>query len=272
MICEWSNRVLTECFGIAYALQEPHPTQDLIALYGLSTLATSVARIDPMTREKINKMRRSYEGQVKTLGLAGRNKAVKHEANSKSMGLSELVAWPDEEWQNQKVAGKRLNTGFSGNFVARMEKVMKMEQNSMPKSGEWEVTLGQEKLKAPVAMAENKGKQSAVGHTKTSKVNGHIRSKVNNAAAIDAGRAQRATGKRRRYDEHSFEGYGEGYVDDEAEAVAMDHDGYSSGTGGRKDSLSKKKRKKVHNRMPLTCENPTNDNSIRTTTPSLHRA
>ncbi|KAL9033478.1 MAG: hypothetical protein Q9214_007498, partial [Letrouitia sp. 1 TL-2023] len=51
-----------------------------MSLFNLQSLASSVARTDPVTGEKINKMRKSYEGKVKALGLAGRNRAVKHQS------------------------------------------------------------------------------------------------------------------------------------------------------------------------------------------------
>ena len=227
---------------IEYALQRPHPTQDLLSLYGLSSLAASVARCDPITGEKVNKMRKSYEGQVKTFGLAGRNKAVKHEEGA-SGGLMELIAWPDEEWHNQKITGKELEKGLPSATLAKLERAMKMEPGPVPKNDEWENILGHEKLKPPAPVVETKAKAAVPPIGKLPKVNGYVNGMtVGTPAMGDAARPKR-TGRKRRYDEHSFEGYGEGYVDDDGEM--LDAGGYSSGDGSRKSSAPKKKRKKV---------------------------
>ncbi|MCJ1318697.1 hypothetical protein MMC15_004027 [Xylographa vitiligo] len=226
----------------AHAQQQPHPSQDLISLYGLSPLAATVARTDPITGEKINKLRKSYEAQVKTLGLAGRNKAVKTEA-SVAGSLVNLMAWPEDEWQNQVVAGKALGNGLSAVTLAKLEKVMKFEPGLVPKNDEWENILGLEKLKAPVPIVETRGKPVLQGASKLQKANGHVNGMT---VGIPAGEIERPkrTGRKRRYDERSFEGYGEGFVDDDADGV--DAGGYSSGEGSRKSSVSKKKRKKEY--------------------------
>ncbi|MCJ1399911.1 hypothetical protein MMC11_003114 [Xylographa trunciseda] len=224
-----------------YAQQQPHPSQELISLYGLSPLAATVARMDPVTGEKINKLRKSYEAQVKNFGLAGRNKAVKTEA-SVAGSLVNLMAWPEDEWQNQVVAGKALEKGLSGVTLAKLEKAMKFEPGLVPKNDEWENILGLEKLKAPLPIVETKGKAAPQVVSKLQKINGLVNGMT---VGIPAGEVERPkrTGRKRRYDERSFEGYGEGFVDDDADG--MDAGGYSSGEGSRKSSVSKKKRKKV---------------------------
>ena len=178
---------------------------------------------------------------MKTLGLAGRNKAVKTEA-SVAGSLVNLMAWPEDEWQNQVVAGKALGNGLSAVTLAKLEKVMKFEPGLVPKNDEWENILGLEKLKAPVPIVETRGKPVLQGASKLQKANGHVNGMT---VGIPAGEIERPkrTGRKRRYDERSFEGYGEGFVDDDADGV--DAGGYSSGEGSRKSSVSKKKRKKV---------------------------
>ena len=57
-------------------------------------------------------------------------------------------------------------------------------------------------------------------------------------------RSQRTRKKKRRYDDNSFEGYGEGYEDD---------DGAEDGGGGDGDVRKKKKKKKVCH-VCFTCE------------------
>ena len=217
------------------AIVPPPPlplTADLISLYGLQPLAASVARFDSVTGEKINKMRKSYEGQLKTLGLSGRNRAVKHDPE-KGMGLRELTMWPEEEWQNQKVAGKDVQNGMPADIMAKLEKAMQMQPGPLPNNSEWEDQLGHEKIKQTEAKA-SKLSQNTITKQNT-QINGAITS--TNPEAIRPKR----TGRKRRYDEHSFEGYGEGYVDDD-----VDIGGYSSGdTQFSRRSSSNKKRKKV---------------------------
>lgn len=61
---------------VAIARQRPHPNQDLLELYGLRGIQASVRRVDPVTGQKVNKLRKSYEGKLKELNLDGRNKAT----------------------------------------------------------------------------------------------------------------------------------------------------------------------------------------------------
>ncbi|MCJ1252559.1 hypothetical protein MMC24_000365 [Lignoscripta atroalba] len=226
-----------------HRIPQPHPTQDLLTLCGLQPLAATVARSDPITGDKINKMRRSYEGQVKNLGLAGRNKAVKQE-EGKSGGLMELMQWPDEEWQNQKIFGREIQKGLPTAILAKLEKAMKLEPGTIPKNDEWENVLGHEKLKTQPLIPEQKMKSSSQPQVNSKKPNGHLNGMSMIVGTPSAGEVVRPkrTGRKRRYDEHSFEGYGEGYVDDDGEILSGG--GYSSGEGSRKSSVSKKKRKK----------------------------
>ena len=190
-----------------------------------------------MTGEKINKMRKSYEGKVKTFGLAGRNKAVKHEANTQ-MSLLEMVRWPEEEWHNQKVVGKDVEKGLSEATKGKVHKAMQMQQGQVPNNGHWEELLGYEKPKMVSLAAETKPKPS-ITTARTGQVNG-AGANVSSIAGSEAIRPKRM-GRKRRYDDLSFEGYGEGYVDDEIDLGEAD--GYSSGDGDRKASIAKKRKK-----------------------------
>lgn len=232
---------LTQGFWVAYLPSKPHLTQDLLSLFGLQPLAASVARNDPVTGAKINKMRKSYEGKVKTFQLAGRNRAVKHEAG-KSPGLVELATWPEEEWHNQKVLGKDAHKGLSSATLAKLEQAMQMQAGPLPNNNEWEDLLGHEKAK-PIAAAPDSTSKKSVHVENTAKVNG-----LTNGARVDGGKSlsselirPKRTGRKRRYDEHSFEGYGEGYVDDDGDIV--NGGGYSSGEGSRKSNTPKKRKK-----------------------------
>ena len=220
--------------------QNPLLTSNLISLYGLDGLAATVARTDPQTGEKINKMRKSYEGQLKTFGLSGRNKSVKHDA-SKAMGLSELAAWPEEEWQNQKVHGKGIKDGMPEAMKAKLEKAMAMSPGPVPENEKWEDLLGIEKVKPAEASKDKNGKTVATAKPSGQQVNGArpLNNATSNSQVPEPIRARRTT-KKRRYDEGSFEGYGEGYVDDEMEG------GYTSGESrSTKNSAGNRKRRKT---------------------------
>ena len=210
-------------------------THNLISLFGLQPLAATVARTDPVTGEKINKMRKSYEGQLKTLGLAGRNRSVKHE-EEKLVGLREMTLWPEEEWQNQKVAGKDVHNGLPDGILAKLEMAMQMQPGPLPNNHEWENLLGNDTPKSV-----EPSKASKVANKPLTKANGQANGNTANAETV---RPQR-TNKKRSYGDASFEGYAgyaEGIEDDD-----IDNGGYSSGDTqfSRKSGRAAKKRKKV---------------------------
>lgn len=189
-------------------------------------------------------MRKSYEGKVKNLGLAGRNRAVKHE-NGKGLGLLEMTRWPEEEWHNQKIAGKDVHKGLPNGILAKLEKAMQMQPGPVSNTPEndWEDLLGHEKVKPLPTIAEQNPKHAMNAEklkTKPSaQVNG-VHTPVGTDQAAEVLRPKRA-GRKRRYDEHSFEGYGEGFVDDDGDLV--EGSGYTSNEGGRQTTTSKKRKK-----------------------------
>lgn len=208
----------------------PPLTQNLLSLYGLDSLQESVARFDPITGEK-HKLRKSYEGHLKTLGLAGKNASVKHE-EGKGNSLRLLTQVPEEDWQNTMVRGKSVHKGLSAEVLGKLDKAMQMQPCELPNNDEWEKLLGYEKAK-PV---EQNVKSLKPSLNSTIRMNGQVNGTTTNAEAIRPKRE----GRKRRYDERSFEGYGEGFVDDELDM------GYSSGdTQFSRRSNPNKKRKKV---------------------------
>ena len=186
-------------------------------------------------------MRKSYEGQLKSFALSGKNKSVKHD-ESKGMGLSEMAAWPEEEWQNQKVFGKDVKAGMSEAMKAKLEKAMYMLPGPVPDNDKWEDLLGIEKGK-PLDANKDKGLKNAMANKpNTQQVNGIRPPNIasNNSAPVAEPIRARRTTKKRRYDDGSFEGYGEGFVDDDMEI------GYSSGESrSTKNSAGTRKRRKT---------------------------
>ncbi len=276
--------MLTRGFWVAPVPSNPHLTQDLLSVFGLQTLVASVARTDPNTGLKINKMRKSYEGKVKAFQLPGRNRAVKHEVatdesgkpkDGRFLGLLELATWPEEEWQTTKVMGKELHKGLSSAALAKLEKAMHMVPGPIPNKNEWDDLLGFEKAKPDQsskkpAHLENSKRQipletikksihpdssgskanGPTGNPNVLKKPGHPANpnstiRVNgltNGTHVDGGTASpsdrpKRSGKKRRYDDLSFDGYGDGFMDDDV------GDGYTSGEGSRKSTTSKRRKK-----------------------------
>lgn len=198
-------------------------------------------------------MRKSYEGKVKNLGLAGRNRAVKHE-NGKDLGLLEMTRWPEEEWHNQKIAGKDVHKGLPSGILAKLERAMQMQPGPVSNTPEndWEDLLGHEKVKPLPTITEQNPKHAMNAEKLKAKPNGQVngvRAPVSKDQAAEVLRPKRA-GKKRRYDEHSFEGYGEGYVDDDGDLV--EGSGYTSNEGSRQSATSRKRKKVLSLHMILS--------------------
>ena len=253
---------------LPHSTSQPHPTQPLLSLFRLGPLVATVARTDPVSGAKINKLRKSYEGQLKTFGLAGRNKAVKHEDAVHGPSLLGTAGWPAEEWQVQKVGARAVAGGLSDGARARMERAFRLEPGAVPAGDEWEAVLGHEKPRAAAAPlpAEGKARNPQNLSLAEARPRAAERGAANGTpttagsdAGPDSARPLR-TGKRRRYHDDSFEGYGEGFMDDDR----GDHrrggaggggDDDSSDGGSRRGSESRRKRRKVRplRRFPRVC-------------------
>jgi len=184
-----------------------------------------------VTGEKINKMRKSYEGKVKTFGLAGRNKAAKCEAERST--LLNMVQMPEEEWNLRNFEGKEVQKGFSSGTLAKLEKAMQMQPGPLPDISKWEEVLGIDKPKPKV--------KSSIPTAQTNGlVNGNRPHTINTQITSSEVVRPKRTAKKRRYDDSSFEGYAEGFMDDEAEIV--DAGGYSSGDGASRGNASKRRK------------------------------
>lgn len=202
----------------------------MLSMYGLGPLLRTVARLDPDTGEKINKLRKSYEGQIKNFQLSGRNKPVKHEP-SRGPSLRESIGsapWPapletDEDW-NRDHAKRKITA--DDEFKTKLRQAMQMQPGKVRDEQKWDDVLGHEKTRPMPTAAANS--VSAAG---VQRPNGLLR--PSNAA--DAKRTTR--GKKRSYGDDSFVGYGDGYSDIEDPNDPDGEDG--SDDGGRK------KRRKV---------------------------
>lgn len=213
----------------------------MIQLYGLQKIQASVARRDPRTGEKINKLRKSYENKVKALGLEGRNKATQN--NNELWGLlhpdwSQEVEPGVNVWQMQKRNGNALlgDKAAERDVYEKLSKAFDLHPGRLPpkEHKEYQSMLGLDEPGAGVKMGMAKapnGHVSAIAKTAPAAQNW-------NSAPVSpedgVARPERSN-KRRRYDDSSFEGYKEAYEDD----------GYS--TGG---SNAKRQKRKVGIQTP----------------------
>ncbi|KAI0405242.1 Rox3-domain-containing protein [Xylaria palmicola] len=214
----------------SHSTSSPRLSEDLFEKFSLTSIAADVARTKP-NGEK-NALRKTYKGQIKTLGLSGHFDVVKKEPSA----FMELLMVAEEDWQNRAVSGKDIERGFSSALQANLTKATTLARGQIPKAL-WDSSVlgdlapGNALKKAssdqvPRATAPSTPALSATGGAQ----------KSNKPMASQLDRARRL-GKKRSYQDSSFDGYGEGYDDDTG--------GYS--TGDADDRSSKlKRRKQVH--------------------------
>lgn len=205
----------------------PDTTQDLFELYGFNDLAKSVARKEHPDGKSI---RKTYKSVFK--GLSGAFDVTKKEMNAPDTHFA-MMQMPAEEWNAQMVRGKDVTKGLPASALANMSKAFSMARGAIPKAAWNSAVLGDIVMPAapvrPVARPIVKPTMGGAVKAPISQVGGVKR------PAKEVPRPQR-TMKKRTYDDTSYEGYGEGYVDDELQDV-----GYSEGDGDG----SRKKLKKV---------------------------
>lgn len=221
--------------------------QDLLSLYSLQPLAATVARNDPVTGEK-RKLRKTYKGKIQAFGLAGRNQEVKHPEGEPG-GLVEMTHFPDDVWDAQRVYGKEIGKGLSEALLSKLDQAMKMEPGPLP--GFDASVLGLDAPRQPPAPPEQKKPaqpptNAARPPNRPQAANPRLKDKATSSQG-EPPRPKRA-GKKRRYDDKSFEGYGEGYVDDDVEMAGVPSAGERDDKQG---GSAKKKRKKVDDPLEL---------------------
>ncbi|KAL2135077.1 hypothetical protein VTI74DRAFT_9893 [Chaetomium olivicolor] len=202
-------------------------------MYGLTALATEVARVLP-NGEK-NALRKTYKGHIKKLGVQGHFDEVKQDSRRQD-SLLMLVKCPQDVWDTRFVRGKSTQDGFSNEVQQKLLRATTMSRGVVPKTLWDSSVLGD--------LAPGKGDKQPASARPTAPntplpsagLPGVPRAKVGTPIPQDASRAKRNI-KKRSYGDSSFEGYGEGYLDDETGADT----GYSTGEG---DMLSGQKRRK----------------------------
>lgn len=218
----------------AIAPSRPHPSHNLIELYGLQNLQASVARKDA-AGNKINKLRKSYEGKVKALGLEGRSKA--------QVGNAALEGLVDSMWDTNVGGGatwwqqRHLETPLGGpgdDLLAKLDAAASMRPGQMPKAehAKWKDILGFDEPKmTPLTGPAKPGLMNpALGKTAPGVF---ARASAPSSPRSLIGRPERAN-KKRRYDESSYSGYQDGFDDDGYSTGGVDDANTRRGSGAKR--------------------------------------
>ena len=208
-------------------------TEDLYDLYNLTDLAAEVAREKP-NGEK-NALRKTYKGHMKRLGVAGHFDVVKKPEDAPSDFMA-ILQVPELEWDVHQVKGKEIGDGLSEATLSSMGRAMTMAKGPIPR-GVWDTSvLGDLAPSGSDATKSSSGKPATPGTPLAATPGATNRPRPNLPPGHDPTRPKRNV-KKRTYGDSSFEGYGEGFPDDDGGADG----GYSTGEG----EGGQKRRKKV---------------------------
>ncbi|KAI5862925.1 Rox3-domain-containing protein [Durotheca rogersii] len=220
-----------------HSVSSPCMSDDLFERFGLTGIAAEVARTKP-NGEK-NALRKTYKGQIKSLGLSGHFDAVKKDPQDQD-SLKTLLDFPEEEWCTREVRGKEIERGLSQSLLANLTRATTMVRGQIPKTMWDSAVLGDlAPGNAPKKVSHDQATRQTAPSTPVPSGLG-VTPKPNKPLTSQMDRARRI-GKKRSYQDSSFEGYGDGYADD-------DVGGYSTGDG--EERLKLKRRKQVHTDDP----------------------
>jgi len=222
-------------------VSRPHGSQNLFRLYSLESLARSVARTDPMTGEKINKLRKSYEGHIKQMQIAGKPKAVKMEG-----AFSIPISYPEEAWHDLHVRGKELEqalnpeqTALDPGFGSLLDGAFAgMAPGPLPTADatRYRTYIGTDDIVKP--KPQDGPPHRPTPHPSAAPTPG------SSGVGRGISRPERS-GSKRQYTDAAFQGYGEGYNDDFG----------ADSTGGEDNAQGNMKRRKIQfERTPHSVE------------------
>ena len=211
----------------AHPTPRPDVSEDLFEMYGLVQIAAEVARVLP-NGEK-NAIRKTYKGHIKKLGVQGHFDSVKSDS-SQTDSLISLMRAPQDWFDAHYVRGREIQTGLSGEARSKLVRAMTMGKGVVPKSMWDSSVLGD--LGPGKGDKQTSSARPTAPNTPLTMGGMQPRAKVGTPIPVPDARAKRSI-KKRGYGDSSFEGYGEGYMDDDT--------GYSTGEG---DMASVQKRRK----------------------------
>ncbi|ESZ94517.1 hypothetical protein SBOR_5097 [Sclerotinia borealis F-4128] len=212
--------------------------QNLFERFGLNEIAAGVARVTPDGKKNI--IRKTYKGYIKSLAIAGQFDAVKgdHQEPGSLFSLVNPALVPTREiWEETQVEGKEIDKGIPDELRPALSKATIMAYGPIPREhwnssvlGDMANRLATESLKVVAP------KKAVAPKAKAPMSQGTTGVPKQNRGAADIPRPKR-TVKKRSYGDASYEGYGEGYVDDDT--------GYSTGENADDRAGGRKRPKKV---------------------------
>ena len=118
----------------------------MLELYNLRGIQASVRRVDPITGQKVNKLRKSYEGKLKELKLDGRNKATEtpHELEGLvDPGWDQILPNGNTLWQEQN-PGADTEGPLMNDMLANLDAALSFNPGKLPKDeyNKWNYQLG----------------------------------------------------------------------------------------------------------------------------------
>lgn len=203
-------------------------------MYNLTDLAAEVAREKP-NGEK-NALRKTYKGHIKRLGVAGHFDVAKKPEDAPSDFMA-LLQVPDFEWDIHFKNGREIEAGLSETTLSTMGRAFTMSKGPIPKSLWDSSVLGDLAPSSGERTKPSSGKPTAPGTPLAATPGASNRPKPHLQPGHDPNRPKRNI-KKRSYGDSSFEGYGEGFPDDDGGVDG----GYSTGEG----EGGQKRRKKVN--------------------------
>ena len=239
----------------------PRTSEDLYQMFGLSGLAAEVAREKP-NGEK-NALRKTYKGHIKRLGVAGHFDVQKKKEDAPSEFMA-LLQVPELEWSVHQVKGREISDGLSEMTVSNLGRAMTMSKGPIPKAV-WDTSvLGDAGQAGGNPSKPYSAKPSTPGTPlNTATPNALGRPKPQFPPGHDPNRPRRNI-KKRSYGDSSFEGYGEGFPDDDGGVDT----GYSTGEG----EGGQKRRKKVgHDNAAATENSSSNTDPKNSPNPIMHQ-
>ena len=217
---------------LAHLESLPRLSDDFYSLFDLVDLAAEVARERP-NGEK-NALRKTYKGHIKRLGVAGHFDVQKKPEDVPSEFLSMVLA-PDLEWNVHEVKGKEVADGLSEMTLSSLGRAMTMAKGPISKQI-WDASVLGELAPSTAEGKQSSSKPVAPGTPSASTPSNMPRKQSQIPYNQDPTRPKRNV-RKRGYGDSSFEGYGEGFPDDDAGADT----GYDTGEGDG----GQKRRKKV---------------------------
>lgn len=213
----------------------PRTSDDLFERFGLADIVAEVARTKP-NGEK-NALRKTFKGQIKSLGISGSFDPVRKESDDPE-GFKHMVTAPDDGWYVHEVMGKEIQKGFSDQVLNSLSRAMTMAKGPVSKQIWDSSVLGDLAPGVAKKAKDDVSKQAAPSTPAAVAAIGASAAKPNKLQVPQADRNRRL-GKKRSYQDSSFEGYSDGFPDDDQGAET----GYSTGDGD--DRSAKKRRKQV---------------------------